>query len=162
MTSLGKTEQGMRWGLTWRAQKSYRGATLWSPLLPTVNTLLKRLWAAGNSMRSWEYDEQRLTRSGRTEEAREPSHCSAGVDNLAMEDSLPELTPGSEWGLSEKWWCGSVTVSTVGSCFKEEISHRTQWYPAPRRSHWTENDLNHLADNPPEIPVSWCVCYNLW
>lgn len=40
-------------------------------------------------MRSCEYDEQRLTRSGRTEEAREPSHCSAGVDNLAMEDSLP-------------------------------------------------------------------------
>ena len=47
-------------------------------------------------MRSWEYDEQRLTRWGRTEEAREPCHCSDGVDNLAVEDSLPEPTPGSE------------------------------------------------------------------
>ena len=33
---------------------------------------------------------------GRREEAREPCHRSAGVDNLAMEDSLAEPTPSSE------------------------------------------------------------------
>lgn len=56
----------------------------------------KEVMGSWKQFRSWEYEEQRLTRWGRTEEAREPRHCSAGVDSLAMEDSLPEPTPGSE------------------------------------------------------------------
>lgn len=56
----------------------------------------KEVMGSWKQYRSWEYEEQRLTRWGRTEEAREPCHCSAGVDSLAMEDSLLEPTPGSE------------------------------------------------------------------